>query len=180
MWQKEQENCLMTQILNCCGEAILCRFECGDYYREHLYHNCDRVPGRMGTVQTVVNSTSAWISAVQIVRADTDALMCCEENNMALFLPIRSLPEPWFHLFSFSVMGFSIPFYFPGFIHHLPSYHTFSTFPFHRRMESSSHGAEARKPSPGHILQWQPMSQQPMPPSPTMEPHPAICLINLG
>lgn len=92
MWQRKQGDCLMTQISNWSSNSSLCWLECGDYYLEPLYQSCDRVPGRVGTVQTVVNSTSAWISAAQIVRADTDTLMCCEENNTSLFLPwIESL-----------------------------------------------------------------------------------------
>lgn len=189
MWQRKQGHCLMTQISNWSSNSSLCWLECGNYYLEPLYQSCDRVPGRVGTVQTVVNSTSAWISAAQIVRADTDTLMCCEENNTSLFLPwIESLSVSLWAVILFFCDGLVYTFIF--WFHTSSSLlsHIFHiSFPWQKRVERWRENGEQKSKGRGEkafiqapMLPWQPISQQPMPHSPTMDPHPAICLINMG
>lgn len=97
-WRRGLGDCLMMHKIKWSGDAIL---GWGEYYREQLLdQSCDRVPGRVWSVQTVVNYTSVWISAGQIVGADRATLMRSEENNMYLFLP-------WIESLSVSVWVFS-------------------------------------------------------------------------
>lgn len=118
-WRRGLGDCLMMHKIKWSGDAIL---GWGEYHREQLLdQSCDRVPGRVWSVQTVVNYTSVWISAGQIVGADRATLMRSEENNIYLFLPwIESLSvsvwvflsELWFNLFSlFFLMGCTPGFY---------------------------------------------------------------------